>query len=288
MPESHSQRVANYYDRNTRHFLLLGRSGKSLAIHRELWASGIRTSEAAAAHINDLIAEQVLAILGEPPRRLIDLGCGVGGTLLALAGVWPETDFVGYTLSSTQAQIGGKLIDERKLGQRCQVFVRDFTQASDTPRADVVIAIESHTHLESLSAFIDAATQYLAPGGLLIMVDDMLAHETTPLPAASQTLIERFKRGWRLGHLPTSEEVIAQARTVGLDLIESRDLSPLLRLNRISDHLLVAVAPGLASLGLARYPAFANMIGGSALTLAHRRGLMKYMMLTFRSGRATG
>jgi cyclopropane fatty-acyl-phospholipid synthase-like methyltransferase len=282
MSESQKQLVTNYYDRNTRHFLLLGRSGQALAIHRELWGPGIRTSQAAAAHINDLLARQVLELSGHPPADVADLGCGVGGTVLHLAKSWPQARLNGYTLSRTQATIGQKLIVERELQARCQIVAADFTEPPSQDPAELVLAIESHTHLESLSAFLSAARRHLAPNGLLVIVDDMLHAPPESLPARAQTLINRFKRGWRLGHLPTSEQVITQAQKMGLQLVATQDLSALLRLNRLSDWMLTAAAPTLDTLGLGRYPVFANMIGGSALTQAHRQGIMKYMMLTFR------
>jgi hypothetical protein len=91
-------------------------------------------------------------------------------------------------------------------------------------------------------------------------------------------MIETFKSGWRLAHLPSVSEMVDQADQAGFTVVEQRNLSQLLRLNRLRDHVLKVVAPLADSLGLGRFALFANMIGGNALTQSHQLGIMRYMM----------
>ena len=79
---THQKRVADYYDGNTRRFLRFGRGGAQLAIHRQVWAPGIRKTLQAALYINRRIEEQAVAADAD---RILDLGCGVGGTMIDLA-----------------------------------------------------------------------------------------------------------------------------------------------------------------------------------------------------------
>ena len=283
MLDSNVDSVAQYYDANTKRFLATSQTGAAVAIHRKLWAPGIDTPQAAAAHINDLVAQTAVAVLGREPRTVTDLGCGVGGSLFHLARLWPAAQFTGYTLSQAQAQIAQALATERQLQNRCVVQQADFTKLQQPPPSDVVIAIESHTHLPSLDSFLQAARQHLQPGGLLLLVDDMLGCDQSTLTKQDQSLIDAFKRGWRLGHLPDVDQLTAQAREHGLHELTQQDLGEFLRLDAPWDRLLQWVAPPLDWLGLARLPMFANMIGGNALTQCHRRGLMRYMMIGLRA-----
>lgn len=211
MQDPNSDSVTKYYDANTRRFLAPGDTGQAVAIHRKLWAPGIETPEAAAAHVNDLVAQAALDTLAHEPSSVTDLGCGVGGSLFHLASCWPHSRLTGYTLSSAQVQIAQALAAKRHLQDRCEIRQGDFTALSEPSRSEMVIAIESHTHLPSLSAFFKAAVQHVLPGGLVILVDDMLARDKSTLTGRDLALLDAFKRGWRMGHVPTVDEVLEGA-----------------------------------------------------------------------------
>lgn len=275
--------VAAYYDAATRRFLALGGSGGALAIHRPLWPAGIDGPEAAAAHVNDLIAAEAEAALGGPPDRVRDLGCGVGGTLFHLARRWPATGFEGVTLSAEQVRIAEHLARARGLAGRCRFLRSDFTLPTTLPRVDLAVAVESHVHAASAADFLAAAAAQLRPGGVLIVVDDMLAVPEAALSPSQAALVAAFRRGWRLGHVPPRDGLAALADAAGFDRLGQRDLSGLLKLDRLRDRALRVAGPLADRLGLAGVPLFGNMIGGNALTQAHRAGIMCYALVAFRA-----
>lgn len=277
------QRIARYYDRNTARFLRLGGSGDALAIHRPLWGPGVRDSAEAAGHVNALIAAQAERWLHRPPERVLDMGCGVGGTVLALAARWPGAALSGITLSPAQVARARSEAARRGLSERCRFEQGDFLTGPTpgTPAADLVVAVESHVHAPGAPAFLRAAAARLAPGGLLLIADDMLARPEAALSPAHRALTGALRRGWHLGHLPTPEDLAAAAAGHGLDLIEDTDLTALLRLDRLRDRVLRLAGPLADRLGLARVPFWANAIGGNALTEGYRAGIMRYRMLAF-------
>ena len=257
-------------------------TGEAVAIHRKLWAPGMETPAAAAAHINDLVAQAAVDALGYEPASVTDLGCGVGGSLFHLARCWPHSKLTGYTLSHAQVQIAQAIASQRQLQDQCEIKQGDFTLVDSAPRSELVIAIESHTHLPSLGDFFQAARQHVLPGGLVILVDDMLAGDGSNLTHKDMRLLDAFKRGWRMGHVPTVSQVLDHADTSGFEVVTYRDLGEFLRLYQPWDRVLNGIAPPLDWLGMARIPRFANLIGGNALTLCHRRGVMRYMMMVMR------
>jgi cyclopropane fatty-acyl-phospholipid synthase-like methyltransferase len=283
MNKSNSDHVAQYYDANTQRFLAQSDTGEAVAIHRKLWAPGMETPAAAAAHINDLVAQAAVHALGRAPASVTDLGCGVGGSLFHLARCWPHSKLTGYTLSHAQVQIAQALASQRQLQDQCDIKQGDFTAVDSAPRGELVIAIESHTHLPSLAVFFEAARQHVLPGGIVVLVDDMLAGDGSKLTHKDGRLLDAFKRGWRMGHVPTVSQVLDQADASGFEVLEQRDLGEFLRLHQPWDWTLNLIAPPLDWLGLAGVPRFANMIGGNALTVCHRRGVMRYMMIVMRS-----
>lgn len=270
--------VARYYDRNTRRFLALGQSGPALAIHRPLWPEGVTSPAAAAAHVNEVVAAMAERALGRPPVTIRDLGCGVGGSLLHLACRWPGARALGLTLSMAQVALGQGEVTRRGLSGRVDLRRADYL-APPPGCADLVLAIESHVHAPSAEAFLRAAAAQIVPGGVLVVVDDMLARPETELDAAGRVRVSAFRRGWRLGHVPTVEALSDGAASLGLVSVECRDLTPLLRLERLRDRALRLVAPIADGLGLGRWPLWGNMIGGNALTEAYRAGDMRYVAL---------
>jgi len=109
---------------------------------------------AAAAHVNDLVAQAAVSALGHEPSSVTDLGCGVGGSLFHLARCWPHSRLTGYTLSHAQVQIAQALAQQRHLQDQCEIRQGDFTALDSVLRNELVIAIESHTHLPSLADFL--------------------------------------------------------------------------------------------------------------------------------------
>jgi len=272
--------LRRYYEASTRRFLAFGGSGRSLAIHRGLWAPGIDTAEAAADHINALIAARLRARGVATPGRVRDLGCGVGGSLLHLARAWPEARLEGVTLSPTQAALGRSFAAERGLGPRLEITCGDFLDAPATP-ADLAIAIESHVHAPSAAAFLAAARRHLRSGGHLVLVDDMLARPEATLAPAEARRVATIRRGWHLGHLPEAEALKRTARAAGLPCLHDEDLTHMLDLRRPRDRALHLIAPLADAAGLGRWPLFSNMIGGDALTRAYLGGLMRYRLMIF-------
>ena len=282
-PARSRDRIAAYYDASTRRFLAVGGSGAALAIHRPLWAPGVGSPDQAAAHVNTLVARAAEAALGRPPDRVRDLGCGVGGTLFHLAGHWPQAALSGLTLSAEQVRLARSHARARGLDRRVHVLRSDFTLPTTLPRADLVLAIESHVHAPSAASFLQSARAHLAPGGVLIVVDDMLAVPEDRLDPRARSLVAAFRRGWRLGHVTPACGLLAAAREVGLQAVSSTDLGPLLRLDRWRDRALRLFGPLADRLGLGQIPLFSNMIGGNALTQAHRGGIMAYRMVVLQS-----
>lgn len=275
--------VSAYYDTSTRRFLRLGGSGASLAIHRPLWAAGIATPEAAAAHANALVAGAAESALGRAPGSVCDLGCGVGGTLFHLADRWPEAVLTGVTLSAVQVDLGRRHADARGLTGRVRLVQGDFARTPTLPAADLVLAIESHVHAADAASFLRAARAHLREGGVVVIVDDMLARPEAALSPRDLRLIDQLRRGWRLGHVTPADTLIDEARALGFEAVGHQDLSPLLRLDRLRDRALRLVGPLADALGLARWPVFANMIGGNALTQGHRRGIIGYRLVVLRA-----
>jgi SAM-dependent methyltransferase len=214
--------------------------------------------------------------------RVLDAGCGMGGTMLDLAARTPAV-CTGLTLSMRQALIGTRAIERAGLAARVAILVRSYDDPPQGPY-DSALAIESLAHSPHPAASLRAIAARLAPGAWLAIVDDL------PDPAARGTRdLTLFETGWQAPAPLTRGELAAELQQLGLDIVADRDLTAELRprsLERIAvlerlNRLLRRLAP------TARLRTLLDSYhGGLALERLYRHGLMSYRLIVARKGAA--
>ncbi|MBS7792615.1 methyltransferase domain-containing protein [Roseococcus sp. SDR] len=217
--------------------------------------------------------------LPEAPR-VLDAGCGYGATMLDLA---PRLggDWTGLTLSPEQAARGNAALAVAGLSARVRVQVQSY----DAPPAgpfDLIYGIESLIHSADPRATLAGLAQRLAPGGHLLVVDDMPEPNLPPEPAQR---LAQFKQDWRCPVAPDRDGWIAALRDAGLELVGERDLNPLLQVRGMAE-----VAPRLAEVRrrswLSRSLGFGVRaeaeIGGLLLESLQTEGWVHYRLLAAR------
>jgi len=153
--------------------------------------------------------------------------------------------------------------------------VADFTELpSDLADVDLAFAIESFVHADPAAGFFREAARVLRPGGALVVIDDVLAGDP------SDPRLDDFRNGWHAPAVISVEEAAELAADAGLDLVGSRDLSPLQRLRRPRDRFIGAAQP-LLRLGRGSSMWADSMVGGDALQRLHLDGVLEYRLLRF-------
>lgn len=271
---SHRDSVVDFYERNTRWFVRVGRSRDAGGIHRELWGEGVEDAVEAVLYANRRIARHLPDGVAVP--RIVDLGCGIGGSLCWLlerhAGVG-----VGLTISGAQVRLATERAASRGLSDRCSFVRGDFTDPPALGTFGLAFAIEAFVHSPEPEAFFAGAARLVERGGTLVIIDDFLA----PSVSATERVVSRFRQGWHATALCTVDEAIRVARLEGFDVVADEDLTPLVAIGRLRDHW---VAFWVAALSWAqiRHPYWRSLVGGDALQTCLRRGLVTYRQLTFR------
>lgn len=274
-----SQNVADYYDRNTRRFLRFGGGQAIGAIHRQIWAPGVQNIHQAFEYLNHLTAKAIEPALAlHVPARVLDLGCGVGGSAIWLVQRLPLV-VVGVTNSAVQQQLAVERSRRLGLEGRCQFILADFTHLPPLELFNAAYAIESFVHAAEARRFFDQASTCLVRGGRLIICDDFLhpqALELTPRSAPWRCL-QRFKKDWHILNLSTPEATVELAREAGFRLVESINLTPHLR------QFYPAVLQAIYWITQIPFRSlyWQNLSGGSALQLCVQQGLTQYQALIF-------
>lgn len=278
MRDDHAAQVARYYDANTARFVRYGEGSQQGAIHRGIWTPEVKDAAQAADTINRLLIER-LADHVPPGGRILELGCGVGATMLRLARALDAITVAGITISPAQADIAGRRIAALGLDERCRILCGDFAALPAQPSYHAMIGVESFIHAPAPHDLLRHLAARLEPGGRLLLCDDWLTdHETTS--RARARCLDRFRAGWRVGYLQTPDELRAAAAAAGLRPVEDLDLTAHLHIGRPRDRVIAALA-GLTHRipGMVGIPFWGNMIGGSALQTALARGWITYRLL---------
>ncbi len=270
--------VAIYYERLGRWNRLAsaigyGGGSRTMTVHRAL-ADPRAGGRVTFTRLHDVLLEQT-GTMAAP--RVLDAGCGLGGTMLVLAESLGAT-CVGLTLSPSQAHAANAEAARRHLEARVRAYVHSYDDPPAGP-FDLIVAIESLAHSLDPARSVAALAATLAPGGRLIVVDDMPEAD-----AARSPDLAAFMRGWQCPVLWPATSYLAAFARAGLSVEAQLDLTPQCRPRA---RVRIAVLMAWNRL-VRRWPSegFRQVMdshyGGLALERLLRDGLVHYRLLVAR------
>ncbi|HEV2012740.1 MAG TPA: methyltransferase domain-containing protein [Candidatus Dormibacteraeota bacterium] len=271
--------IRQYYDETWPDYRLLWLSPSNYAIHFGYW--GERTHSHADA-LNQLNAELASRIGISRGVRILDAGCGVGGSAIWLArqlGV----DVVGITPVASQVERARHFATEHHVSRQAQFLQQDYTGTSFPAASfDVVWAMESLCHAADKRAFYEEARRVLRPGGRLGIVEYM--RTTRPLAGRGEALLHSWLSGWAIPDIATAEEHRQWAAASGLGNVELTDITPQVRRSLARLHRMASLAwPEavlLQTIGLRNTTQHGNVRGARDQFRALERGLWFDAILT--------
>ena len=127
------------------------------------WTPRTQTIDEACARLVTEVVERARDV----PRRVLDVGCGPGGTTRSLAERWPAASVIGADLAPyTHAR------DGLRAGSPARFVAMDACAlALPASSVDIVVSIEAAFHFDSRRAFFHEARRVLRPGGTLLLTD---------------------------------------------------------------------------------------------------------------------
>jgi tocopherol O-methyltransferase len=276
---SRTEAIVGYYDETWLDYRMLWLNRDNLAVHFGYTDDSTRGHADALKNVNRVLADRVQI---QPGERVLDAGCGVGGSSLWLA-TERSARVVGITLAARQVAMARSHAARRGLTDRVHFDVADFT-ATPFPDAsfDIVWAVESLCHAPRKAAFYQEAARLLRPGGRVVVADFIRA--ARPLDPTGEQLLHEWLDGWAVPDIDTSAEHLGHLAAAGftdarLDDVTVHTRPSLRRLYRMAYWTYPLAVLGRVT-GIRSEVQHGNVIGSIRQYQALRHGAWFYSILS--------
>lgn len=131
-----------------------------------------------------------------PRARILDLGCGIGTSSVAMARAYPRVEVVGIDLDHTSVFEARDAAREAGLEDRVTFHLGDAADQTFDGGFDLVTIFEALHDMGDPAGALRTARRLLAPGGSVLVADERVADTFT----APGDELERFNYGWSVLH----------------------------------------------------------------------------------------
>jgi tocopherol O-methyltransferase len=135
-------------------------------IHHGYWIDGTETKEQAQEQLIEILASRIGMRRG---TRMLDIGCGIGGTAIYLARRF-DARVIGITISPVQALMATRLAAMNGIAG-CSFAAMDAEEMGIGGEFDVVWSVEALSHMSNRQHVLEDAIALLKPGGKLGIID---------------------------------------------------------------------------------------------------------------------
>ena len=210
--------IVKYYDETWADYRVIWCNEVNYAFHFGYHDVPGMPHHLALARHNEVMAEIAGVRAGD---RVLDAGCGVGGTSCWLAE-YRGALVTGVTLVAGQVERARAIAAERGIAHLATFEVADYSHLPyDDASFDVVWAQESLCHSPDKPATYRELHRVLRPGGRLVVAEYM--RTTRELSRFDALVVREWLAGWVMPDLDTIEEHRTAASAAGFEPVEVRD-----------------------------------------------------------------
>lgn len=212
------KRIIEYYKDTENAYKDSWDLNNSLAIHYGYWDEKVKSFPESLLRMNEIMIE---AASIKPTDKVLDAGCGVGGSSIFLATVL-GCNVTGITLSERQVQHAKENAAKKNVEGLVDFKAMDYC-ATDFPDAsfDVVWGCESICYADDKEKFIKEAFRLLKPSGRLVVADGFV----TDFVNNENPIIRQWADGWQVNYLESPERFQNFMQQIGYTDINYRNIS---------------------------------------------------------------
>src|ERR1700738_253558 len=154
--------ISDYYDETWLDYRMLWLRPQNRAIHFGYWDEHTRSHAQSLLAMNRVLANSLGIRSGQ---RILDAGCGVGGSAIWLAKT-SDVQVVGITPVASQVARAYRYAHEQGVADQVSFEQQDYTHTAFPDASfDVVWAMESLCHTPNKRFVLAEARRLLPPGG---------------------------------------------------------------------------------------------------------------------------
>ncbi|HEY8885423.1 MAG TPA: methyltransferase domain-containing protein [Chloroflexota bacterium] len=271
--------IREYYDDTHRDYRMLWLNPTNRAMHFGFWDQRTRSHGESLLRMNEVLAEHLVL---RPGHRVLDAGCGVGGSAIWLAKT-RDVQVTGITPVQDQVRRARQYAKRHGVADRVTFEEQDYTRTTFADASfDAIWAMESVCHAPDKGRFFREARRVIRLGGRLGMVEYLRTGRS--LPSDGERLLHDWLDGWAIPDLATREELVAVARDAGFTDLRVHDITANVRpsLRRLY-WICVLLGPTESVfylLGLRTRMQHGNAVGGRKQYRALQRGFWFYGLIT--------
>jgi ubiquinone/menaquinone biosynthesis C-methylase UbiE len=207
-------------------------------------------------------------------QRIVDVGCGLGGTLASLDARFRGLQLTGLNIDPRQLDYARRHVRAHD-GNRIRLVHGDACEMPFADQSfDVVLAVECAFHFASRSRFLSEAARVLRPGGRLALCDFVPSNAARPFLFTQKLFFGRYVR-----HIVgptdltyTRDRYVVEASAAGLPLHHEEDVTlNVLPTYRIVRHIARRIGVRVLTAHL----------GTAGMQLVGRMGWLRYVILAF-------
>ena len=222
---------------------------------------------------------------GRTPMRVLDVGCGIGGSSRHIVRKYGSAcSGVGITLSPVQVARANALSVAQGLGDRLEFRVADALQMPfEDSSFDLVWSMESGEHMPDKRQFVSELARVCKPGGRVIIVawcHRDLEPEESALSAREERLLGQINRAYYLPRWCSAADYRELAHEFGLNNVKTDDWTESVR--RFWPAVILSSLRPRAFIGMLR-SGLSTLRGALVMPLmirGQKKGLIKFALIT--------
>ncbi|XP_073149305.1 gamma-tocopherol methyltransferase, chloroplastic-like isoform X2 [Henckelia pumila] len=221
----------------------------------------------------------------QKPRKIVDVGCGIGGSSRYLA-IKYEAECRGITLSPVQAQRAQELASARGLDGQVSFQVADaLNQPFPDGEFDLVWSMESGEHMPDKAKFVNELARVAAPGGTIIIVTwchrDLSPSEES-LTSHETTILNKICDAYYLPAWCSTADYIELLKSLSLEDIKAADWSEFVAPFWPAVIRSALTWRGITSLLRSGWKTIKGALAMPLMVEGYKKGLVKFVIITCR------
>ncbi|MCO5576001.1 hypothetical protein L7F22_029808 [Adiantum nelumboides] len=219
------------------------------------------------------------------PQKIIDVGCGIGGSSRHLAQKY-GAHVVGITLSPHQAQRATQLTSATDLSSKVSFQVADaLNQPFPDNHFDFVWSMESGEHMPDKEKFMSELVRVTKPGGQILIVT-WCHRELSPgeesLKPSEQELLHKVCEAYYLPAWCAPSTYVNVAESMGLQDIRSADWTEHITLFWPAVIASAFSLKGMIGLFKSGWTTIKGALAMMSMVKGYNSGLIKFALITAR------